>query len=85
MLNNSDYEYSPVVFNIYKIDDPNHIELISDGDEFRKWGHYSINHSDDHFTDFEVGKYLIEITICWNDYKYPLVLNYYSRNSINMK
>jgi len=85
MLNDPDYECSPVIFNIYKVDDADEIELISDGDLFRRWGNYSINHCDEHFSDLEDGKYLIEVSVCWNKYRYPLVLNYYSRNHVGVE
>jgi len=85
MMNDDNYKCSPVVFNIYKVDDPKNVELISSGDHSRRWGNFSVNHIEDHYTDFKPGKYLIELTVCWDDQKYPLVLNYYSGKKIGLK
>ncbi len=52
IVNQDDYEYSPMQFRIFRKEQDGTVSLLTQGGKHKKWGYHSVLHSDEVFTQF---------------------------------
>lgn len=84
-----DFQYSPVIFNIFLLrDEDENLELVSSGIwAARFYGQFSILHDEKIFTKFEEGLYLIQVSAFWKVEVDDQIMNlsYYSDQNLDLK
>lgn len=65
MLNDKDYAYSPMIFEIGKIEANNKVKYIGEGDTDTLYGAKSIHAFDSICTDLDAGDYFVRIRMYW--------------------
>lgn len=83
-LNDKNYKYSPLVFEVGRINGPESVTFLGEGSEDSVWGEKSVHMHDDVYLPMEPGNYIVRIRVLWNSAKYrTAVLAAYASETVN--
>lgn len=71
MVDDAEYKYSPVVFEVGRVEDNGEVSFLTEGDNSCFWGAKSVHADSELVKMYKKGKYFVRLAIQWvNESKY---------------
>ena len=86
MVRDADYDHSPMVLEVGKVEDANTVTYLSEGHQRTYWGAKSVHAFEDITKSLSKGSYIVRVRMLWkNSAKYnSAVLGIYANQAVNV-